>query len=507
MAIPSVNMFSQQPGGGIVTAMNGTNALAKNMLETAYYPASQQAQIAAQNAYAQNLPLQNLATVLSNPNLYAGADKRVVNALLDRYTQMANNPPSVQSMAGGNQLSGGLLGKFMNMIGGGSPSAPQSQPNQLQNGYPPQQGGYGGGYAPSQQGGYAPPPMSQQGGGTNAGYAYDSNGNNIPATPQEVNAIANGGNNAGSPVDAIPAANQSSTPGLPTSKVERIAVAGGAGDQKYGGVNPATVTGAQTKALDAQATGEVGAQVEQQNKMEQADIAAANEAVQQKQLLLKARELHSKIPQWQRGKVFGTLTPDILTGSEATELDTTMQNIVASVKKQQESGNAGVEGIKLATSSKPNRSMPDDAFNHLIDYNDAMNDRVLEKPAFNQAMYAKGYTPAQVATMWLYYQSKKPFYDAEHHLKDEANLNTWDKFYATPGRRDAAFSPTAAKNIEKVMGVKPQKPASQKAVDEGIEEIDLTGGQPDQTEGVIQETKMVGNRQAVKINGEWHWAG
>lgn len=458
MAIPSVNPFSQQPGGGVATAMRGDNALSKELLETAYYPATQQAQIAAQNAYAQNLPLQNLATVLSNPNLYAAADKGLVNNLLNRYGEMAANPPSVQSLAGGNKMGGGLLSKFIDTISGNSGG------NALNQSQPPQQGG---GNPFAQQ--------SQQGGGADSGYSYSGDGRNItdPNYPGgDRNPPSGAPAISATPVNDIPVAGQSSTPGLPSTKVERIAAGSGAGDTRYGGVNPSSVSQAQGAGLTATATGEAGAQVEQQKLMETNDISAANEAVQQQQLLNKAEQLHKNIPQWQRGKIFGTLVPDILTGSEATELDTTMQNVVASVKKQQETGNAGVAGIQLATASKPNRSMPDKAFKDLITYNKGMNDRIMEKPSFNQAMFSKGYTPAEVATMWLYYQTKRPFYDAEHHLKDDANLGTWDKFYATPGRRDAAFSPTAAKQIEKVMGTK--APGSDANIKPG--QIALKGG-------------------------------
>ena len=469
MALPLPQVVSDVgPGGSVVTGMRGQNALGKDMMTNAYYPASQEAQIAAQQAYAQNLPLQNLATVLSNPNLYAAADKGVVNSLLNRYAQMAANPTSSQPSVRPNPLSTGVFSRLMNMMGGGdgqnANAINQNQPMQQQ-----------GGYAPQQQ------PQQQQ------------------WQPQQEMAPA-----PSSPLDMIPSANQSSTTGLPSTKVERIAAAGGAGDTKYGGVNPSTIAGAQTKGLEATASGEASSQVDQQKTTENNDIDAANEAIAQKQLLTKARELHGKIPQWQRGKVFGNITPDILTGSEATELDTTMQNIVASVKKQQESGNAGVEGIRLATSSKPNRSMPDAAFNHLIDYNDAMNERILEKPSFNQAMFGKGYTPAQVATMWLYYQSERPFYDSSHHIKDDANIDSWDKFYATPGRRDAAFSPTAAKKIKEVMGEGKQgkgKQAVGQSQDEGM--VDMSAQAP--VEGVVQEVRTLNGKQAVKINGEWHW--
>lgn len=414
MALPLPRVVADTgPGGGIVTSMRGQNALAHDMMANAYYPASQEAQIASQTAYAQNLPLQNLATVLSNPNFYAGANKNVVNSLLDRYVQMAQNPPSVQALSGGPR-GGGFLSKIIDTISGNGQGG-QNALNQM----------------PQQAGGYAQQQPMQQ-----------------PMQPMQQPMPQNG-----QPVDMIPAAGQSSMAGVPSSKIERLAAGTGAGDGRYGGINPSSITTSQAKALEATATGEASSQVEQQKKMETESLDAATQAVNQNQLIAKARELHRNIPRWQRG-AGGAITPEILLSSDARELNTTLKNIAASVKDQQGLGNAGVAGLKFATDMKTDISMPDNAFNHLLDYSEAMNERISERPAFEQSLFNKGYTPAQVATMWLYYQSEKPFYDAKHHIKDEANLGTWDKFYATPGRRDAAFSPAAAKQIQKVMGKK-----------------------------------------------------
>lgn len=460
MAIPSVNPFSQVPGGGVNTAMRGINETVKSNLENAYYGPIHEAEIAAKNTYARYLPAQTLATIISQPNFWT-QPKEVVDSIVGQYRNAIANPPTVQSLSGGNPVGGGLLNMFLQKIGlTNNPFANnQNQPNNNPMNSPsnvsnaPSSGPSGRPAAIETLPGPEQPTQKDE---RLAAYIAEGNDRNTPIPPDWQPKSATQGT---PPAVNIPAAPGGTAKGVPATSVERIAANQGAGDTSYGGINPQSIATAQAAGLSARASGEAGAQVEQQKVMESRDIDAAKAANDTNQLLIKASDLHAQIPQWQRGKLGGNL-PAL--NDKADELDATIEGIVANMTIQQSNGNVTNDGRALARASKTSRSMTDDAFKHLIEYNRGMNDRVLEKPAFNQIFAEKGYTPAQTETLWLYYQSTKPFYDNKTHTKDSVNIGSWDKLYSDPRNIQAAFSPSAAKIIKETMAV-PSGEESRKA--------------------------------------------
>jgi len=121
MAIPSVNMFSQQPGGGIVTAMRGTNALSQDMIDTKikgiqaqYAPLTAQAEAASKLAYANLMGPQFLAKLMGNEDILANIQDPQKRQLLNMLVS-----------AGSGQGTGNAL------MGGGGFGMPQSQNNSL----------------------------------------------------------------------------------------------------------------------------------------------------------------------------------------------------------------------------------------------------------------------------------------------------------------------------------------------------------------------------------------
>ena len=101
MAIPSVNLFSNAPGGGLVTAMGAMNTLAHNMLKRKYYAPDMESQINNRNALTEGQTIQNqympdklrLANALADlHNQYYGSDMESQinnrNALTDKYNTM-----------------------------------------------------------------------------------------------------------------------------------------------------------------------------------------------------------------------------------------------------------------------------------------------------------------------------------------------------------------------------------------------------------------------------------
>ncbi len=196
MALPLPKVVSDVgPGGPLVTSMQGMNALTQGNAQARYAPYTAYADAASKIAYANMLPYQIQAQVMSNPMLfYAYKDhpemlQGMMNSLMKSVPQGGNvfgnvNMPSPGGSGMGNGLLGTLLGKMG--IGG--------------------QGGSSGSNAMNQPMGGMQQPSGSQGFGANN-----------QASPYEVNQIANYGNNSaggGQTPSALLPGTQGGIPGL-----------------------------------------------------------------------------------------------------------------------------------------------------------------------------------------------------------------------------------------------------------------------------------------------------
>ena len=177
------------PGGPLVTALQGMNALTKSNLDNQvlgaqaqYAPYTTYADAASKLAYANMLPYQIQAQVMSNPMMWMAMKDNplAMKAMMDNFQRSipqgnnifgnVNMPmPGTQRS---NPLGNGLMGMLYNkLIGAGQQQSPSSQQaGPMQAGQMPQPGG------PS---------------------SYPTFGANNQATPQEVADIANNGNGMG----------------------------------------------------------------------------------------------------------------------------------------------------------------------------------------------------------------------------------------------------------------------------------------------------------------------
>jgi len=73
MAIPDVTQFSQQPGGGLINALNGLNSYETNRAQAKYAPYQAYGNAALTNQQAKWLPYQYQMQALSNPLLWMAA--------------------------------------------------------------------------------------------------------------------------------------------------------------------------------------------------------------------------------------------------------------------------------------------------------------------------------------------------------------------------------------------------------------------------------------------------
>ncbi len=190
MAIPPVKLLENEPGGGIVAAMRGQNALRRSDLqneilkaEAQFAPQTAYANAMSRIAYANMLPYQIKASVLSNPLLWE-AFKSNPNAMANMMKEFAQSVPEGNNLMGGmkmpppNQSGGigsGMLGFLFNQLYGNKGA--QSQQNAMQN------------KNNSISPGISPSPQNQ---GADSGYEYDPQGNNVRAMPEEVEAKSKG---------------------------------------------------------------------------------------------------------------------------------------------------------------------------------------------------------------------------------------------------------------------------------------------------------------------------
>ena len=149
MALPLPKVIPDVgPGGGVVTAMRGTNALTSDMLDNVikevqarYAPASEQSKIASQYAYAKYRPAEIAGTFLSSPNLRT-MNQAQQNALAEVYANNLTNPQLQMppGMPQEPQKGGGLINMLKNALVarmGGQQSPTQQPVNPMSGGMVP----------------------------------------------------------------------------------------------------------------------------------------------------------------------------------------------------------------------------------------------------------------------------------------------------------------------------------------------------------------------------------
>lgn len=196
MALPLPSVVADVGAGGpLVTSMKGTNALINDLYGTQiqqtkakYAPLTTQAEAASKLAYANLMGPQFLAKLMGNPDVVA-------------------NSPALQDPATVNRLyqagmGGGTGNALINMPGMGQPQEGQGNNSLLSWLWNKVKGQ---GQSPnsllSGQGIPSPMPQGNQGQGFNSGYSYDQNGNNVVATPKQIDNAINSSNSTSPQVD------------------------------------------------------------------------------------------------------------------------------------------------------------------------------------------------------------------------------------------------------------------------------------------------------------------
>jgi len=107
------------PGGPLVTAMSGMNALQKQMLENQYYGPKTEAQIKSQTAYANAVAPQFLAKLMGHEDILANMTEEQKRAAIPYlYNVGTNNPTGNNSLQMQQQIQSGQNGLFPSVVNG-----------------------------------------------------------------------------------------------------------------------------------------------------------------------------------------------------------------------------------------------------------------------------------------------------------------------------------------------------------------------------------------------------
>lgn len=198
MALPLPKVVADVgPGGGLVTAMGGMNALSNAMLDTQinktkaqYAPMTVQADAASKLAYANLMGPQFLAKLMGNPDVVANSPQLQDPATIQKLYQAGmggGTGNALMQMPGGqgqpqqpsnNSLSSWFADKIKGITDGGAAPQQQAPMNPLAQLNPQDQQ-----RASSMQPGDSFV-VGQQGRGADSGYSYDANGNNVVGQPK-----------------------------------------------------------------------------------------------------------------------------------------------------------------------------------------------------------------------------------------------------------------------------------------------------------------------------------
>lgn len=201
------------PGGGITTAVRGANALTEENLknqiknvEAQFAPFTVPAKAMSEMTYANIANPQYVAKMLGNPELAAQLTGNQVSNAVANITRPITGQAGTGSGTGNAfdtlaqwqsqvRQNRSPIGQLFDFITGRGKASPVQ--NNLNNAPSNNQQSQSGQAQPQQ----SYPTQGIQGQGADSGYSYDSNGNNVVATPQEQAAAGRGGSPSGPAVN------------------------------------------------------------------------------------------------------------------------------------------------------------------------------------------------------------------------------------------------------------------------------------------------------------------
>jgi len=449
---------TSRAGGGLNESYNqvAQDALQRKLLE---------AEGQSKSAYANWVGPQSLMSFLNTPGMAQNLGPEQYKAFSQLATNLSMNALGRAGNNNGDPFLSGIgsvLNKFG--IGGGRGRNPQSSniftqsPSYSGTGANPQipsqndfqMGGTQSGTDNGEVGGYGGTMSPEELKDYN--FNVKVNGRYVPGWKRGDNPIPQNENVPPQKVNIPPV-----TPtGLPQTPVTKMAE-NLKGNGEAGGLNQPAIFSAEESGMKQYNQGQIANIIEQQNKIYMADNERANEAYSQNTLIDGMRDAYSRLGKFEKGN--WTKIYDKPLSDAAQELDSKTEQLVQSVAKNSAVTGHVTDATRIsAAAQKTGRKFSDDAFKHLANFAEAQNERMQEKPLFDKAFSTRGADPQQTEILWRYYNTMKPFFNNKTHQANDDNLLSWEQFYSDKKNRDAAFSPTTQKAVNKVYRSQTQQP-------------------------------------------------
>ncbi len=493
MALPLPSVIPDtQAGGGAVTAFGGMNALNNALQQTRtnaataqYAPYQAYGNAALTNQEAQWTPYKYQMQALSNPLLWMAAQNNP--ALMDQLNRMMQG--SMPNTGGGNGMpnipqpgqsnSNSFLDMLKNKLGmGGNPSGNNGNPMIPQ---------------PMGNQGQSTNAMTQMPGnkaqGNNSGYSYDAKGNNIPATPQQIQNAANN----------IPSAQGAgyNTPG--GTAAAALGQTGG-----LSGANPYSSAEAGQAAQHEQVVGQTQNQTAEQKASNDKINAQSAGAVP----ALKALE------GWKRAYDKSSYKGQYA-GSQPASGKTSIPNMPGhNSSPEQLADNYGDQVLQLLTESQPgamtddaralmasakglSRNLDEDAAKELYESKKSGLERIIQSRKFADNFYKNnpGATQEQLVAMMNNYNRYAPAYDYENGKPLPEN----DKKYKYFTSKEALANYING-GVDNPYGNQKNSVKAAPSQNKAVANADLGKN----GEAVVQATSSDGGKHYAKINGKWY---
>lgn len=400
MALPLPKVVPDtQPGGNLITAMSGMNALTQSNLENQikrvqaqYAPYTTYADAASKLAYAQFVGPQAIANILSNPASRGMFTPEQYNQLVNAFSSQVKNPGMTMANLPVPQQEVSPFKKLLNFLTGTQPSTQTSNPFSTQQ--------IQGNVSQQQQ----PNALSQS----------------VPFQSQQI--ISN------------PLAGTSPTYERASSQLT---------PGTYGAASPSAITQAGEAGLKAQTEAEAKAITDQWQKRQDDILDQASGSIEMENQLDRLSQLRGELSKAEKGFPLGYF-PGI--SSAAQESGLVENNLIAARLKAWQSSRITNMDIGFGKGMKPGRWMNDESFQNEVNYERALAKRLQENSVFLNSAQKLGLSPSQADSIWIRYANEKPFFNPKTKQPIDENFDTWEQ-YLTPDSLKQTFSPSYRKQM------------------------------------------------------------
>jgi hypothetical protein len=180
----------------------------------------------------------------------------------------------------------------------------------------------------------------------------------------------------------------------------------------------------------------------QWTEMKKTAASQAEGAQKTVDLTSELRNAYKGLKNWEKGPILGVL-PGITTPAQI--FDRAKNGIANSMAEAQKGGSITGIDRNAFDSIKAGRDLGDEAFWSQVDFSDAANSRVLEKPLFLYQAQQHNLSPEQANVVWQYYINRRPIYNRNKEEINKKYLNTGEDFLNDPKLINEAFSMKARK--------------------------------------------------------------